>query len=127
MCEPKKRKWWRFKHEPGSRYGEYISKTWNKAIDIDFIHYSEEQNLKNVHAFYDIYRYPPKGILEDKYQRYLTLPQRYYENHLYEMIYCFEKTYGRYFDDTAEYWREKNKIVQKEIEFAMENGNDEKE
>jgi hypothetical protein len=55
MCEPNKRNWWRFKHEPGSRYGEYISRTWNKAIDIDFIHYKEEQNLKNVNAFYDVY------------------------------------------------------------------------
>jgi hypothetical protein len=25
MCEPKTRSWWRLKHEPGSRYGEYIS------------------------------------------------------------------------------------------------------
>jgi hypothetical protein len=43
------------------------------------------------------------------------------------MIHCFEKTYGRYFDDTAEYWREKDKTVQKEIEFAIDEANKEKE
>jgi hypothetical protein len=55
MCEPKTRSWWRFKHETGSRYGEYISRTWNKSIDIDFIHYTEEQNLKNTGIHQKVY------------------------------------------------------------------------
>jgi hypothetical protein len=43
------------------------------------------------------------------------------------MIHWFEKTYGRYFDDTAEYWRKQDKVIEKEIEFAMEKANEEKE
>jgi hypothetical protein len=43
------------------------------------------------------------------------------------MIHCFEKTYGRYFDDTAKYWREKDKTVRKEITFAMDEAEIEKE
>jgi hypothetical protein len=65
--------------------------------------------------------------LEKQYQRYLSLPQQHDENHICEMIHCFEKTYGRYFDDTAEYWREKDKIVLKEITFAMDEADKEKE
>jgi hypothetical protein len=42
------------------------------------------------------------------------------------MISCFEKTYGRYFDDTAEYWKEKDKVIQKEIDLAMEKANKER-
>jgi hypothetical protein len=42
------------------------------------------------------------------------------------MIHCFEITYGRYFDNNAKYWRKKDKVVQKEIEFAMDKANEEK-
>jgi hypothetical protein len=65
--------------------------------------------------------------LERQYQRYLSLPQKHDENPLCDMIYCFEKTYGRYFDNTAEYWRKQDKVIEKVIEFAMDEGNKEKE
>jgi hypothetical protein len=91
------------------------------------VHNTEEQNLKNIEKFYDIFSYPPKGILKKQYQKYLSLPQQHDEIHLFNMIHCFEKTYGRCFDDTAEYWKEKDKVIQREIEFAMEKTNEEKE
>jgi hypothetical protein len=113
------------KQETGTRFGEYTFRTLYKTIDVDFANNTEEQNLKNVERFYDIYRYPPKDILEKQYQRYLSLPQKVDEKYLCQMIQCFEKTYGRYFDDTAEYWKEKDKVIQKEIELVMEKANEE--
>jgi hypothetical protein len=126
ICEPKTRKLWRFKQEQGIRYGEFTFRTWNKSIDIDFGHNTEEQNIRKKERFYDIYRYLPKGILEKQYQKHLSLPQQYDEIYLLNTIRCFEKTYGIYFDDTAEHWKEKDKQIQKETELAMKKANEER-
>jgi hypothetical protein len=64
--------------------------------------------------------------LEKEFQKCLSLEQQYDEKHLLNMIRCFEKTYGRYCDDTAEYWKEKDKQIQKEIEFNLERAKKEK-
>jgi hypothetical protein len=74
-CEPATRKWWRFKYEPGtSERILIIHRNWHHTIEMHFAHNTEKENIKNTERFYDTYRYPPKGILEKQFQKYLTLP-----------------------------------------------------
>jgi uncharacterized protein YjgD (DUF1641 family) len=43
------------------------------------------------------------------------------------MLHCFQKTYARYFNSTTEHWKEKDKQIEKDIEFSMEKAQKEKE
>jgi hypothetical protein len=56
----------------------------------------------------------------------LSLAQQYDEIYLLNMISCSEKTYGRYFHNTAELWKEKDKEIEKEIQFSMDKAKEEK-
>jgi hypothetical protein len=91
------RKYCRFKTKSGFEDGEVtITKTIHKEIKINLFRKTKEENHEAVEKYYHKFR-------------------NIEENPLTQFINCFDKSFGRYFDDSADRWMEIDKEKTKKI------------
>jgi hypothetical protein len=89
--------------------GEVIKNdTWNEEINIDFVKNTVKENEESVKEYYK------------KYGDTLSYEEKKLELDLLKMISCYEKSYGRYFIDSADEWRKQDKVRKLQIESNKE-------
>jgi hypothetical protein len=107
------RRYFMFKTESGTEEGEVtIIKTLPEEIKIDLFWKTKKENLKVVEKYYQRFR--------NMEENPLTYPEKQDEIILIKMINFFGKSYGRYFTNSAERWREIDEKKKEENKARME-------
>jgi hypothetical protein len=109
-CDPQKRAIIKYEQTESIFIGGEVTKreTWNEKINIDFVKNTAKENEESITECYK------------KYGDSLSYEEKKMELDLLKMIKCYEKSYGRYFIDSAEEWRNQDKLRKLQIESDKE-------